>query len=219
MDYRLRTIARMISGLIFCLASASAVALNGYLLSGLAIPGGMVTGTALMDFKPYRFDAERFYLDSYPFCIGFGYSPPQWLSGRLTAEVELALTPLHLSRIGQIISDASTDYTKATHISLQSLECRGSATAWDRSTHRFVPFGGLACRQTAMVVFAEGYSPERINRTGIVLFGGLDLKIPRQKKSVFESFLRLELRYAPFLKISTVPGMTQLMAGFRIGMR
>ncbi|MFH1214686.1 MAG: hypothetical protein V1681_11395 [Candidatus Neomarinimicrobiota bacterium] len=186
-----------------------------YLTNGITVPNGKVTGVALWNFDPYEFNADKFYVDTYNLAMGFGFGLRQVWNGHLKILTELDLCPQRLSKVGQIVAEASTYWEEKLTIESTELSLEGVYSFFDLSKFPIEPYIGLGIRGTFMQIVAADYKPETIKKGGSVLVGGVNIRLKTEPRTGNHVCLKVDYNFVPNIKITTVPGYWRLNAGIQ----
>jgi len=192
-----------------------------YCSNGVTVPIGKVTGVSLMNLKPYTFQAGTYYLDSYNFAIGTGIYIPNFLNGRFNTLFEIDFSPQKLSKVGQIIANASTEHTE--EVKLTNYEF-SAALVYDiisrRSKFPMTPYIGFGIKSVMMSIEASGYTPESRKKNNVLVIAGIDVKIFKSSNnSNVRHVLKLEVQYSPNINVTTVPDKWRFNIGFSLTKR
>jgi hypothetical protein len=178
---------------------------------GMAMPSGKVSGIGLINLKPLEFEASKFYNNSFNSNFAIGYEK----KGRLRIIFEYDFILLNITKTGQIVSDFSTSYTEKTKIYYHGLNLLGSYNLANSQNNRFIPFAGIGPGVNWVVVSASGFESSSVSGYGIVLVGGIDIKIGKNYLNYSQRRIKIDVRYTKAFSLSTIPDTFRINLSFQ----
>jgi hypothetical protein len=205
--------------LILALTGYARSEFSSYLNIAWCVPVQKTSGVAVMDFQPWKFPATKYYRSAIGGGLGARFGVKRLGLGFLAADVAALWGPRPLTRVGQIVSDVSTSYTKGTRVSTQLYDVGLSWIYWRSKPQLLAPFVGLGVEFNIIGVSASGYTSESKSKTGLVLLAGTEIhyKYKVEREATTEPGIFIEVRYAPPLKTSTIPDLLRVNIGYQFG--